>query len=258
MDKTAVHHIHHGGGHGDHPGKADQIPLRRRTSTAPSIARLPESRRYTPPRSTADFRTAGHGCAATTRPPRHRLPAAAGQNKKLNATMAASSSTQQRTAQQHLRGILGSIFHLRSFFSLSAPGVCPASCLFRQCSPRQSGRIQPTFVLYSQHCLCPENLNASSLSLFFFPPVRRLQLASKPQRPPPAREQSPCAPAVALPAVPEPLLPESPSAPGAHRHAAPAAAAASCAPSHRRKQRALCRWKAATARCWLRRCKAGK
>ena len=74
---------------------------------------------------------------------------------------------QQRTAQQHLRGILGFIFHLRSSFFLSAPRVCPA-LLFRQCSPAICRKDTTTRLYYTHNPrLCPEKLRFYHFPLFF-------------------------------------------------------------------------------------------
>ena len=183
VDKAAVHHIHHGGGHGDHPGKADQIPLAGvlpQHRVQPACQKADDIHRHDPRQI---FVQQGavvgppHGLHGTVCPQQQGKIKAECHNGCIH-------QHQQRTAQQHLRGILGFIFHLRSSFFLSAPRVCPA-LLFRQCSPAMPEGYNYTFVLYSQSPPVSRKFTFLSLSPVFpglCLPQQRPHFLPKPQR----------------------------------------------------------------------------
>ena len=184
VDKTAVHHIHHSGGHGDHSGKADQIPLAGvlpQHRVQPARQKADDIHRHDPRQVFVQ-----QGTVVGPPPGLHGTVCPQQQGKiKAECHNGCIQQHQQRTAQQHLRGILGSIFHLRSSFSLSAPRVCPA-LLFRQCSPPAMPEgYNYTFVLYSQSPPVSRKFTFLSLSPVFpglCLPQHRPQLLPKPQR----------------------------------------------------------------------------
>ena len=184
VDKAAVHHIHHSGWHGDHPGKADQIPLAGvlpQHRVQPACQKADDIHRHDPRQVFVQ-----QGTVVRPPPGLHGTVCPQQQGKiKAECHNGCIQQHQQRTAQQHLRGILGFIFHLRSSFSLSAPRVCPA-LLFRQYSPpaMQEG-YNYTFVLYSQSPPVSRKFTFLSLSPVFpglCLPQHRPQLFPKPQR----------------------------------------------------------------------------
>ena len=166
VDKAAVHHIHHGGGHGDHTGKADQIPL----------AGVFPQHRVQPARQKADDihrhdprQIFVQQCAVVGPPHGLYRTVCPQQQSKIKAEChnGCIQQHQQRTAQQHLRGILGFIFHLRSSFFLSAPRVA-LRCFFGSVLPRQCRKDTTTRLYYTHNPrLCPENLRFYHFPLFF-------------------------------------------------------------------------------------------
>ena len=170
--------------HGDHPGKADQIPLAGvlpQHRVQPACQKADDIHRHDPRQVFVQ-----QGTVVRPPPGLHGTVCPQQQGKiKAECHNGCIQQHQQRTAQQHLRGILGFIFHLRSSFSLSAPRVCPA-LLFRQCSPPAMPEgYNYTFVLYSQSPPVSRKFTFLSLSPVFpglCLPQHRPQLLPKPQR----------------------------------------------------------------------------